>query len=267
MSTPTKSGGGGSPYETAGWGRRSVAFRAPNYGPNAAIRFAGPQLRDQSRDADRKNGYARAMADRLTANLVGTGIVPQPPSRRARAVWDEWTNLAAPDGRLDFYGLQAQVVRGMIVSGEVFCRLRHRFYSDMPGTVPLQVQVLESDYVPLELQEALPGGSYIQQGIEFDPIGRREAYWMYRQHPADEVVTSTFNPVPLRVPALETLHVYDAMARPGQIRGEPWLTRALVKLKELDAYDDAELVRKKISALLVGFIKKNLPQGASLEDL
>lgn len=257
----------GSPYETTGPGRRSVFMRAPNYGPNSAIRYSGPQLRDQSRDAVRKNGYASVIADRLTANIVGTGIVPQPPSRKARALWDEWTNWAAPDGALDFYGLQAQAVRGMIVGGEVFGRLRYRYASDMPGTVPLQIQVLEAEYVATDKEDALAGGGFIQQGIEIGPIGRREAYWMYRQHPADCLVSASFDPIPVRVPASEVLHVYDAMARPGQLRGEPWLTRALAKLKDLDAYDDAELTRKKISALLVGFIKTSFPQGMDEEDL
>jgi hypothetical protein len=48
--------------------------------------------------------------------------------------------------------------------------------------------------------------------------------------------------------------------RPGQIRGEPWLSRALVKLNELDQYDDAELVRKKTAAMFAGFITRQNPE-------
>ena len=48
--------------------------------------------------------------------------------------------------------------------------------------------------------------------------------------------------------------------RPGQIRGEPWLARALVKLHELDQYDDAELVRKKTAAMFAGFITRLSPE-------
>jgi capsid protein len=47
---------------------------------------------------------------------------------------------------------------------------------------------------------------------------------------------------------------------PGQIRGEPWLARALVKLNELDQYDDAELVRKKTAAMFAGFITRLNPR-------
>lgn len=254
-----------APYETTGSGRRSISMRAPNYGPNAAIRYAGPQLRDQSRDADRKNGYFRAMADRVVTNMIGTGIVPQPPSAKARQLWNEWTDHADAAGQLDFYGLQALATRGTVVGGETFTRLRNRRPGDIP-TVPLQIQVLEADYCPLDREERTANG-FIQQGIAFDRIGRRTGYLMYRQHPADQNVNPDFDPNPVLVPASEVVHLYDAMARPGQIRGEPWLTRALAKLKDLDAYDDAELQRKKVSAMLVGFVKRVLPNGVTVEDL
>jgi lambda family phage portal protein len=260
-----KAAASASPYETTGVGRRSVAMRAPNYGPNSAIRYSGQALRNQSRDADRKNGYFRAMADKTVSNLIGTGIVPQPASAKARQLWTEWTDWADASGQLDFYGLQAQALRGTVVAGETFTRLRNRRPSDVPS-VPLQIQVLEAEYVPLEREEQTATG-FIQQGIAFDRIGRRTGYLMYRQHPADQNIFAGFDTTPVLVPASEVIHLYDAMARPGQIRGEPWFTRVLAKLKDLDEYDDAELVRKKISAMLVGFIKRNLPQGSTLEDL
>jgi len=73
----------------------------------------------------------------------------------------------------------------------------------------------------------------------------------------------------VRVPAKEIMHLYRVL-RPGQIRGEPWLSRALVKLNELDQYDDAELVRKKTAAMFAGFITRQSPEdnlmGEGLSD-
>ncbi len=49
-----------------------------------------------------------------------------------------------------------------------------------------------------------------------------------------------------------------------------WLARALVKLNELDQYDDAELVRKKTAAMFAGFITRLSPEdnlmGEGLSD-
>ena len=58
----------------------------------------------------------------------------------------------------------------------------------------------------------------------------------------------------------EIIHLFACCA-PGQIRGEPWLSRALVKLNELDQYDDAELVRKKTAAMFAGFVTRQNPEG------
>jgi lambda family phage portal protein len=61
-----------------------------------------------------------------------------------------------------------------------------------------------------------------------------------------------------RVPVSDVLHVYKPI-RAGQFRGQPWLTTVLAKLYELEQYTDAEIVRKKISAMITGFIKQVSP--------
>ena len=69
----------------------------------------------------------------------------------------------------------------------------------------------------------------------------------------------------VRVDASEIIHMFRPL-RPGQIRGEPWLARALVKLHELDQYDDAELVRKKTAAMFAGFITRLSPEDSLLGE-
>ncbi|MBI4902410.1 MAG: phage portal protein, partial [Acidobacteria bacterium] len=110
----------------------------------------------------------------------------------------------------------------------------------------------------------LENGNYIRAGIEFNGIGRRVAYHLYREHPGD-----TSNPMAstelVRVPAEAVLHLFRPL-RPGQLRGQPWLTQVLIKLHELDQYDDAELVRKKTAAMFAGFITKNAPQDSLIGE-
>jgi lambda family phage portal protein len=49
------------------------------------------------------------------------------------------------------------------------------------------------------------------------------------------------------------LHLFDRL-RPGQVRGVPWFAPVILKLRDLDEYDDAELVRKKIEACFAAFV-------------
>jgi lambda family phage portal protein len=106
------------------------------------------------------------------------------------------------------------------------------------------------------MDRLLANGNIIRRGIEFNKLGQRQAYYLFREHPGEQ----SFNTIEsIRVPASEILHIYKPL-RPGQIRGEPWLSRVLLKLYELDQYDDAELVRKKTSAMFTGFITRLDPE-------
>lgn len=255
-------GGGGTadgrPYDIAGGsGRRSRAWRVGSFGPNTAINYALDELRQKSRDQARKNPYASAAVDKLVSNMVGTGIVPtsRAPDEKFRDavsdLWLDWTDEADSTGAYDFYGLQAIAARGMVEGGETFVRLRTRRLSD-GLTVPLQLQVIEGDHCPHTKTNA---SKFIRQGIQYNAIGQRTGYWMLPEHPGDGLLTGFVSQTPVLVPATDICHLYRG-TRPGQDRGEPWLTRALRTLYDLDAYLDAELVRKKTAAMLVGFIKK-----------
>jgi lambda family phage portal protein len=254
-----------SPYTTAGTGQRSIRWRPSAIGPNAAIDYGQATLRNQSRDLVRKNALAGSAVERIVSNAVGTGIRPMIADAATADLWTRWTDESASDGTLDFYGQQAQAMSSVVTAGEVFVRLRARRMED-GLTVPLQLEVLEAEFVDSTKNEQLQNGNIVRMGIEFNKIGRRVAYWMFRAHPGDNNpgINSDTNSYP--VPASEVLHVY-LPNRPGQVRGEPWMARVLARLKELDDYDNAELTRKKTAALFAGFIRRIVPEGMSEAEL
>ncbi|MCB1889066.1 MAG: phage portal protein [Rhodocyclaceae bacterium] len=242
-------------FDAAGSGRRLRGWVAPASGPNRAIRQGATTLRNRARDAARNEWAAKATRTRWAVNLVGTGIVPrprkQPPDvkRLLTDLWDAWVPVADADGTLDFYGLQAQVAGNWIESGELFVRLRTRRVEDgLP--VPLQLQLIESDVCPLWDSRA-NNGNEIRQGIEFDRVGRRVAYWMYRDHPNDDRPLAATDLV--RVPADMVIHVFEP-TRPGQIRGVSEFSTILAKLRGVADFDDAVLDRQKLANLFAFFI-------------
>jgi lambda family phage portal protein len=98
----------------------------------------------------------------------------------------------------------------------------------------------------------------VRAGVEFSPIGKRVAYYFYHQRPGalDDFDVSDLR----RVPANSVIHLFDPL-RAGQIRGVPHLTQALIRLYELDKFEDATLLRAQIANLFAGFIKR--PAGES----
>lgn len=251
-------------YDGAGNGRRSAAWKAPSSGPTTVSLGTLRTLRNRSRAATRNDPYAISAIGRLVSNTIGTGITPKPryPDEAIRKAliecWDDWTEEADADDRTDFYGLQALVARAVNESGECFIRLRMRRPED-GLSVPLQLQVLEADFVPHEKNEMLTGGKFIRAGIEFDAIGRRVAYWMYRAHPGETSLAGNAQIMPVRIPAEQVLHIYEAL-RPGQLRGIPVLAQVLARLKSLDEFDDAVLFRQEVANLFAGFIRKPAPE-------
>lgn len=246
-----------SAFQSAGTGRRSRGWNTFSGGPNDSTLPSLSLLRDRSRQAVRNDGWAAHALDELVDNLVGTGITPlsvatdQAFAERVDDLWDRWTYESDPEGVLDFYGQQSLATRSWLEAGEVFVRHRFRFSED-GLTVPLQVQIIEAEYCPIT-HNAPRGANKIRAGIEFSPIGRRAAYWFYRARPGDTTEMDSAELVRVNVETVR--HIYDP-ARPGQIRGLPRFTQALVHLRDLDLYDDATLQRQQLANMMVAFVKR-----------
>ena len=256
-------------HETSGMGRRAMAWQPGNPGAVAALFASGHDLRVKSRDLVRRNAWAGNAVDAFVTNCVGTGIKPQSTADddgfrgAVHSLWWDWCDEADAADITDFYGLQSLACRAMMEGGECFVRLRPRRPED-GLCVPLQLQILEAEHVPLSLNTRLANGNVVRAGIEFDGLGRRVAYYVTREHPGDPAVHPGGHES-VRVPADRIVHLFRPL-RPGQIRGEPWLSRALVKLNELDQFDDAALVKAKVAALFTGFIIKPNPDDAIMGE-
>jgi len=241
-----------STHEAASVGRRLRTWLPWDTSPRREHQRLG-LLRTRSRDAYRNNAIARAAIDRMVADVIGMGVSPKPMAEsetlRMRLIdtWESWSSVCDADGQTDFYGLQTLAFHAMLESGEALALLE----GDEADGIPLTIRLLESDHLPFK-NERLPNGNRIIDGIELDARGRRVAYWLHPNHPGDSDMTGN---EPVRVPAHRVLHLFEA-TRPGQLRGVPALASVLVRLKDLDEFDDAQLIRQKIANLFVGFIKR-----------
>ena len=250
-------------FDAAQSHRRLRGFRASRAHVNTLIAASGDTITARARWLVRNNGYAANAVESFASNVVGDGIKPSSTIADAakkeelQALWLAWTDDADAEGLTDFYGLQRRAAREVFLSGEVFLRIRPRRAED-GLTVPLQLQMLPAEMLPLDMNRTLPGAGLIRQGIEFDGIGRRVAYHFLRRHPGDLTDPGLAGET-VRVLAADVIHVLDPVEA-GQLRGVSRFAAAIVKLFTLDLYDDAELERKKIAAMFAMFITSPAPE-------
>jgi lambda family phage portal protein len=260
-------------YDAAGMGRRMAGWNPPSSGPNRAIEGL-QRIRNRARDSSRNDWSGESGVQKWTTNLIGIGITPRfnrikskLRKRQITDIWNDFVKQADADGVNNLYGLQTLVVRTWLDGGEAFVRRRPRF-PDEGFTVPLQIQVLEAEMVPLLDAISYPGlpqGNEIRSGVEFNKRGRRIAYWVYKVHPGDGQLTYTSNDL-VRVLASDMCHVFE-QKRPGQIRGVSMLAPVLARLRNIENYDDATLTRQQLANLVVGFITRKLPVLSEDDDI
>jgi lambda family phage portal protein len=249
-------------FEAGLGNRRLKAFQPSRAHLNTLIAASGPDITARARYLIRNNGYASNAIESWASNVVGSGIKPSSLFEDAttkaavQRLWLGWTDEADAEELTDLYGLQRRAAREVFIGGEVFFRFRPR----RPGdglSVPLQLQMLPAEMLPLNRNEVLPFGNTIRQGIEFDRIGRRVAYHFLRRHPGD-ITDQGLAGETVRIPASEIVHVIDPVDA-GQLRGVSRFAPGIVKLFLLDQYDDAELDRKKVAAMHALFITTPAP--------
>jgi lambda family phage portal protein len=262
VARPRISRGARAEYDGATQGKRAAGWRRTRLDANSELSpSVQALLRGIARDLVRNNPFAARGAAKIAEAIVGTGItfqvyrggkVDDRLNKLARRHFDKPTCDAA--GRHDLYGLQLQAARTIVESGAALVRRRWRRAADgLP--LPFQLQVLEPDYLDQSKHGQLASapdknGGFCIHGIQFDPIGRREGYWLYNGHPGSSkplLQGSTF------IPAGEIAHVFRA-DRPEQEHGATWFAPVILRSRDFADYEDAQLTRQKLAAAFVGVV-------------
>lgn len=238
-------------FDGAKRGPRAAGWKATGTSANAELGPALATLRNRSRDLVRNNPHIKHALDVRVGNVIGTGIRAKFPDPGLQSLWKVWIKECDAGGLLDFNGIQALMDRALDESGEVLLRFRNRLPAD-GLSVPLQLQVLESDFLDSTKTGPVNGGFCIM-GVQFNLIGQRTGYWLFDQHPG-EIAMIPRNIVSNFVPASEIIHLFDATRRPGQVRGLPEFATVIWAARDMEEYQDAERVRKKIEACFAAFV-------------
>lgn len=261
-------------YAAAVPGRRANSWVASGSDADTAA-MRRQRLAWITRDMIRNTPYAARAKDVIANNTVGDGIIPKivttaPALQTAALEMIERhldTTTIDASGVNNLYGIQRLVIGAVVESGEVFIRRRRRFPQDgIPYN--FQLQVLESDYLDEARRGRAENGNEIREGIEYDVVGKRVAYYFFDAHPGSQVSFRS-RVGSRRVPAEDVAHVFR-QDRPGQQRGVSWFSSVALQLQDAADHQDAQLMRQKIAACFSVFITSPDEQGitdATKEDM
>ena len=267
-------------YDAAGIGRRTSSMKAARTDADAAARQR-QRMAWYARDMVRNTPFATRAQSVICGGIVGDGILPKVvlsyPGLKETArkrVRDRGLELIEAhfdtcaidrQGRQNLYGLQRLVTNTVVDAGECLVRIYHS-HPD-PDALPLQLDVLEPDYLDDGKFGWMATGNEIRDGIEYDATGRRVAYWLFPEHPGGDWTPGARRGISERVPAEEVLHIYR-QDRPGQMRGVTWFAPVMMRLQDLADHEDAQLMRQKIAACFAAFrVRSEGGKGGEIAEL
>lgn len=227
-------------------------------------------LRQQARHFEQNYDLALGTLNTLVTNVVGQhgiGVEPQPRradgtidedlSRQILDLYKDWCRLPEVTRRHDWPSAQRMLCRSWLRDGEVFAQTITGIVPYLAhGTrVPFSIEMLEADFVPMDLQSVKP---MIVQGVELNAWGAALAYHVFKVNPL-EVASMTALGTTKRIPAESMLHLAN-IHRIRQLRGVSVFASVLQRFDDLKEYEESERVAAKVAASMAAFIKKGQPE-------
>lgn len=208
-------------------------------------------LRQRSIQLYNENLYASGLINRFITNIINTGLMLEAkPVASILGISDDemskWTDdiesrftMYGNNKKLvDFYGektlgqLQAQRELQALVEGDVLVV----YHFDKKTMLP-KIQLISSNCVqsPIDGDQGLRDGHYIENGVEFDSERREVAYHVLK----DDGSYVRYPRIGERSGRLMANLYRPGKRIMGQVRGMPLLANVLQSLREIDRYRDS----------------------------
>lgn len=228
-------------------------------------------VRATVRDLERNYDLVDGALSTLVRNIVGpSGISIEPTPRDGRQgdnydnidddfsrqllnLWRQW--CVSPDVTRTMSWVQCQELacRSWLRDGEQFTQLVEgtaKFITHATA-VPLSIELLEADVVPLEYDDA---EKRISAGIQRNEWGAPIAYMVYKNHPGNGGWSSI--DALKSVPAQRFLHL-AVRKRLSGLRGISLFVSAIDRLIDIKDYEESERVAARIAARIAAYIKRD----------
>ena len=231
-------------------------------------------MRARSRDLAKNNDYIRRFLQLARTNVIGSkGIQLQSlvtntknglgktgePDIEARdaieAAWKRFARKGAGEytGRLTLTASEMLMIEQLLRDGEIIILKLHNASNEFN----FQYQIIDPELLSVSMDKFAKTGNVVRMGVEMDSSNRPVAYWMASSDPHDYNYQVYGGKGYRRYPAEQIIHSF-LMEYSDQVRGYPaGMASAMRRLKQLDGYEEAEVIAARVGASKMGFFERS----------
>lgn len=268
-------------FKSAERNRLNADWNVPlNFDINRVLLSELPLMRARSRWLMVNNSDAKSAQNAMVNYIVGTGfdlqttVVSTVPNGNGMPIvtefegfnsfvddvhrrWATDVSATTPENcPMSHYEFQVMALERWIQDGEVFVHL-----------IPSKQDILKFEFIEPEALDTMKtsnGDNPVIMGVEIDARTQRPvAYWVHRVPMQDLVVYGVGESE--RVPASRMIHAF-IRKYPRQVRGIPWLSAVMERIKQSEDYRFAQLVRNKIAAFFAVMFSGDAAPKKMLDD-
>ena len=259
---------------TESWTRSSTPI-------NEQIKNDLETLRARSRDLAKNDPHVRKFIRLMKANIVGrsgvmlqskvknpNGTIDTVASNAIELAWKEFGKwgIASRTNDKTFVDLQGLFWDHILRDGEV---LILKVANDTVNRFGYGLQFIDPEQLSVKCNLTLKSGNKVRMGVELDDFNAPIAYHLTSTNTAHSAFYQFEGKGYIRISADKVIHRFFSEYA-DQVRGVPEVASVLNRLKNLDGYEEAEIVSKRVSASKMGFFSRNAEgqgyDGADYDD-
>ena len=247
-------------FESADQNRLTADWKLGSENINQLIRSSLTTLRTRSRDLWQNDDYVKSFGRRLKSNVVGSqGITLQNRATRGKRLdeetnsriekaFEEWSKPknCTVTGQLSRQDFETYLIETVARDGEALIKKVVGFDNEFG----FALQYIPAEMLDVRLNKKLRNGNEVINGVEYNTYFRPVFYWIKKSR-------SEYANSHERVNADSIQHLFSRDLGMDQSRGVPWTHTAILRLRNLGAYEEAAIVASRVGASGMGFIATN----------
>ncbi|MEG6505870.1 phage portal protein [Nitratidesulfovibrio sp. 1201_IL3209] len=222
----------------------------------------------RARDLVRNNPNVAGAVEKISNNVVHTGIVPQAQLRDNAGRRDKAANQRVEDDfarwadAVNLWELQELHCRHMWTDGGYLAHFHLDRALLRRGLVPLGLELLEYDQLDRRMHGRLANGNVARWGTEYDASGHPVARHVIPCNPGDDLLPGLAES--LRIPAA-WIPLVMRRTRINQTVPVSWMAAAIMTMHNFSEYQSSEQIAARLASAFGVFV--TLPSEGAGNDL